>query len=101
MHAKAKGFGIRQKGACKSGRDGQPTSIIFKYYAEGERDQKYINNPNRKRKAKELTRCDCLAEIRFKWIKEADHWIVTRFVAEHTYTLAKQQHARYFRLVNM
>jgi len=56
MFANLKGFGVQNKGACKSRTNEQPTSRIFKCSTEGARLQKYLNNPNKKRKAKDLTR---------------------------------------------
>ena len=52
LYAKSKGFGIQEKTACKSRTDGHLTSKIFKCSAKGLRLQKYLNNPNRKRKLK-------------------------------------------------
>jgi len=66
LYAKSKGFGMQEKTACKSRTDGHPTSKRFKCAAKGLHLQKYVDNPNRKKKPKELTRCNCKAEIRFK-----------------------------------
>ena len=99
MYAKSRGFGVYKKRACKTRTDGYSTFKIFKCSVEDLHLQKYLHNSNKKRKPKELTRCNCEAEIQFKWIKDVDHWIVARFVAKHTHTLTIPKHNVYFRLV--
>jgi len=91
MYAKLKGFGVREQSACKSRTDGHPTFKILKCFAEGFRLQNYPKNRDRKKKPKELIPFDCLGEIRFKWIKDADNWIVTKFMARHTHSHAKRK----------
>jgi len=66
MCAKLKGFRVLEKTTCKSRIDGYPTFKIFKCCEECLGLQKYMENPNKKGKPKELTRFTCLAEIQFK-----------------------------------
>jgi len=97
FYAKIKGFGVRENGARKSRVDGHPTSRIYKCSAEGFRDQKHVQNSERVRTPKPLTRCLCEAQMRFKWIRDVDYWIVTKFETKHTHCLAKPSDVLYIR----
>lgn len=63
---KIKRFYNLEKGARKSRIDGHRTSRIFKCSVEGTRLEKFLENPDEKRKPKELTRCNCYASIQIK-----------------------------------
>jgi len=97
FYAKIKGFGVPENGSCKSRIDGHLTSRIYKCSAEGLREQKHVDNPKRVRAPKPLTRCLCEAEMRFKWIRDVDYWIVTKFKTKHTHCLAKPIDILYIR----
>jgi len=73
FYAKMKGFEVRENGLHKSRIDGHPTSKIYKCSAEGLCEQKHVDNPKQVRAPKPLTKCLCEAEIRSKWIKDADY----------------------------
>ena len=100
-YAKVQGFAVRKDTICKSRRDRYRTSTSFKCAAEDERLAQHVGNTDRVRKAKDKTHFGCKAERRFKWIRETDHWIVTRFVAEHTHPLANADQVLYLRLDNV
>ena len=97
IYAKIKGFGVRENGSRKSRIDGHPTSRIYKCSAEGLREQKHVQNSERVRAAKPLTRCLCEAEMCFKWIRDVDYWIVMKFETKHTHRLAKPSDVLYIR----
>ena len=98
FYAKIKGFGVRKNDSHKSRIDGHPTSRIYKCSAKGLWAQKHIDNPDRVRKPKPLTRCLCEAEMHFKWIRDLDYWIVTKFQTKQTHLLAKPSDILYIRL---
>ena len=100
-NAKVQGFRVQKDGIRKSKRDGNSTSTSFKCSVEGVRPAKHVDNTERVRKAKAETLFGCKAEIRFKWIRETNHWIVTRFVIEHTHPLANADQVLYLRLDNI
>ena len=73
MYAKLKGSRVRRNVLCKSRTNRHPTSRMFKCSAEGMRRKKFLQNPDKKKKTKELTRFSYYAVIRSKWIKNVDH----------------------------
>lgn len=79
FYVKIKGFGVRENDSRKSRIDGHPTSRSCKCSAEGLCEQKHIDNPNMIREPKHLSKYFCEAEIHFKWIRDIDYWIVTKF----------------------
>ena len=97
FYAKIKDFGVRENGSRKSRIDGHPTSTIYKCSTEGLHEQKHVQNSERVRAVKPLTRCLCEAEMRFKWIRDVDYWIVTKFETKHTHRLAKPSDVLYMR----
>ena len=78
FYAKIKGFGVQENGLRKSRVDGHPTSRIYKCSAEGLREQKHVDS-QQVRAPKPLIRCLCEAKMHFKWIRDVDYWIVTKF----------------------
>ncbi|KAJ8443296.1 hypothetical protein Cgig2_015774 [Carnegiea gigantea] len=92
---------MKENGSRKSRIDRHPTSRIYKCSAEGLREQKHIDNPDRVRKPKPLTRCLREVEMHFKWIRDLDCWIVTKFETKHTHLLAKSSDALYIRYGNL
>jgi len=97
FYAKIKGFGVQENGSRKSRIDGHPTLRIYKCSLEGLREQKHVYNCKWIRAPKTLTRCLYKVEMRFKWIKDVDYWIVTKFETKHTHRLAKPSDVLYIR----
>ena len=100
-YAKVQCFRVRKDAISQSGRDGHPTSTSFKCSAEGVRLSKHVDNTEAVWKAKDETRFGCIVEIWFKWISETYHYIVARFVVEHTRPIANANQVLYLRLDNI
>ncbi|KAJ8434947.1 hypothetical protein Cgig2_012973 [Carnegiea gigantea] len=96
-YAKIQGFGVRRMGYAKVEKmDIQLRSPLYDV-----RLTKHVENTDRVRKAKDEICFGCKVEIWFKWIRETNHWIVTRFVVEHIHPLANADQVLYLRLDNV
>lgn len=67
QYGKARGFSIRKYKVLRSKADKSQGVILWKsfvYSRHGTRDTKHIDNPDRKRELRSITRCGCTAEFR-------------------------------------
>ncbi|KAJ8430382.1 hypothetical protein Cgig2_011903 [Carnegiea gigantea] len=93
-YAKAVGFGARRE-ALRMNRHGIVTSLRFCCDREGVRSEKDKNRGDKKRKARDETRCFCKAFISIKYMKIACQHIVKEFKKEHNHHLVPPQQATY------
>jgi len=88
---------VQKNGSCKSRIDVHPTSRIYRCFAEGLHEQKHIDNSEGVKEPKPLTRCSCEVDMRFKWIRDLDYWIVTKSETKHMHLIAKPSDVLYIR----
>lgn len=101
MYAKAKGFGVRHITVRTSRVDGKPTSKNMCCNRQGSRSLKFIDNPDRKRKSRVVTRCGCQALIKFKWDEGTDTWYVKEFIDKHNHDLVIPEHLPFERYMKL
>ena len=97
IYAKIKGFGIRKRSPRYSTVDGHPTSCPFVCEAQGCRDAKWDNLEGRKKIPKKITRFNCEAKMRVKFIRGDNIWKVYHFIGEHSHPLVHPKHVPYIR----
>ena len=86
LYGRIHGFSIRRC-TTKLHEDYGVVVRIFRCSRAGLRSAKYIDMPNRKRQHRPLTRCQCKALLRIKYDFEAQCFVVTTFIKEHSHDL--------------
>ena len=86
LFAKVIGFNI-QKDDLKQDKNGYIISRKWACYKEGHRSTKFIQNDNRQREARSLTRVGCEAAFRIRLDRKVEKWIVKEFRGEHNHHL--------------
>ncbi|WVZ82212.1 hypothetical protein U9M48_029499 [Paspalum notatum var. saurae] len=87
-YALDKGFTVRK---CYVEREKATKEICLRKYVcgrQGFRAAKHINKAIKKRKARNITRCGCLAKLVIALDKETRLWFVKDFIDEHNHPLA-------------
>ncbi|KAJ8429293.1 hypothetical protein Cgig2_000218 [Carnegiea gigantea] len=93
-YAKAVGFGVRRE-APRMNHHGIVTSLRFCCDREGVRSEKDKNREDKKRKARDETRCFYKAFTSMKYMKTTCQYIVKEFKKEHNNHLVPPQQATY------
>ncbi|KAK9181362.1 hypothetical protein WN944_024499 [Citrus x changshan-huyou] len=96
MYAKLKGFGVR-KDAKRIDGNGKVKGRRWVCSREGFRPCKYLENTNRKRAARPLTRTRCRAGLQILFDEKKGAWISTIFTAYHNHNLTLPHHVHYIR----
>ncbi|KAL6347575.1 hypothetical protein AAG906_026101 [Vitis piasezkii] len=86
MLAKLTGFSIR-KDDLKQDKNGDIISRKWVCSKEGHRATKFIENDNRQREPRSLTRVGCEAAFRIALNRKYGKWIVKEFIGEHNHNL--------------
>ncbi|XP_034707036.1 protein FAR1-RELATED SEQUENCE 5-like [Vitis riparia] len=86
MLAKLTGFSIR-KDDLKRDKNGDIISQKWVCSKEGHRATKFIENDNRQREPRSLTRVGCEAAFRIALNRKYGKWIVKEFIGEHNHNL--------------
>lgn len=87
-YAAKKGFSVRK---CYLERDNTSKEICLRKFVcsrQGFREDKHMKKVNRKRKARSISRCGCLAKMVIARKKETGQWYVKDFIDEHNHALA-------------
>ena len=90
------GFSIR-KDEMRRDRHGMITIRRWVCSKQGYREQKWIDNPDKKREPRGQTREGCRAALKIKIERHSMMWVVREFVTEHTHQLSPPQHSQFLR----
>ncbi|KAJ1400752.1 Zinc finger, PMZ-type [Sesbania bispinosa] len=85
-YAKFKGFAVRKDDVYRD-RNRLITMRQLVCNRQGERSEKHLNRADRIRKAKAITRTNCLARLRLYFDKNSGKWKVGIFEPEHNHEL--------------
>ncbi|KAK9195288.1 hypothetical protein WN943_003408 [Citrus x changshan-huyou] len=96
LYAKLKGFGVR-KDAKRIDGNGKVKGRRWVCSREGFKPCKYLENTNRKRAARPLTRTGCRAGLRILFDEKKGAWISTILTAYHNHNLTLPHHVHYIR----
>ncbi|XP_040364980.1 protein FAR1-RELATED SEQUENCE 5-like [Rosa chinensis] len=96
-YAKVVGFDVRKDDKRTSTRTGRVTIRRWVCSAEGERLEKYVNNNNRVRMPKKLTRCHCPCLFKVRYLKERNSYVVVDFKTHHSHDLAKSHESHFLK----
>ncbi|XP_058069586.1 protein FAR1-RELATED SEQUENCE 5-like isoform X2 [Magnolia sinica] len=88
------GFSIRRNQIRKSEKTGEVIFRVLSCSREGKRGKKYLENAERKRAPKPITRVGCPATVHIRR-KGEDKWVVTKFVEKHCHKLTTPTKSRF------
>ncbi|XP_062028851.1 protein FAR1-RELATED SEQUENCE 5-like [Rosa rugosa] len=88
-YAKAMGFDVRKDDKYVSARMGRVTIRQLVCSAQGKRREEYMNNSNKVRMPKKLTRCNCPCLFKVRYFKKNNSYVVVDFKTNHSHDLAQ------------
>ncbi|KAM5574058.1 protein FAR1-RELATED SEQUENCE 5-like [Rosa sericea] len=88
-YAKAMGFDVRKDDKYVSARTGRVTIRQLVCSAQGKRREEYMNNSNKVRMPKKLTRCNCPCLFKVRYFKKKNSYVVVDFKTNHSHDLAR------------
>jgi zinc finger SWIM domain-containing protein 3 len=86
-YAKAAGFSVRKDGCHKFKGTDLIRDRTFICSNAGHRNRKHIENPDRQRAHRSLTRCGCTAKITLYYNHTNNNYVVRHFHAEHNHDM--------------
>ncbi|RVW28179.1 Protein FAR1-related sequence 5 [Vitis vinifera] len=96
LFAKVTGFSVR-KDDVKRDKNQNIVSRKWVCSKEGYRHRVCLENENRKREPKAVTRVGCEATFRIGFNKQMNKWVVKEFMADHNHPLVEQKNVQFLR----
>ena len=94
LFAKVTGFSVR-KDDVKRDKNQNIVSCKWVCSKEGYRHKVCLENENRKREPKAVTRVGCEATFRIGFNKQMNKWVVKEFMADHNHPLVEQKNVQF------
>ncbi|RVX07698.1 Protein FAR1-related sequence 5 [Vitis vinifera] len=96
LFTKVTGFSVR-KDDVKRDKNQNIVSRKWVCSKEGYRHRVCLENENRKREPKAVTRVGCEATFRIGFNKQMNKWLVKEFMADHNHPLVEQKNVQFLR----